>query len=350
MAHSSGISLSEELIQQFKTIDRSGDTRFIKAVVGEDSISFDVLEKGTSNFDADLDLVLPHLDDNEPCLILFRTNSRNGIGYKWILFTYIPDTSKVRQKMIYSSTKVHFKEIFKTSIQSEVCGTTKSDFGRSGYNSYLTHKSSPNPLTEVEKIKQREREYASDYKRAAPVGMAGLTDKKAVNFPTDESVITALKDMTNKGKNYVKLGLNEACTNIILEETKDISLDELSSNVPIDKPAFHYLRSDYSMGSIQKSSYIFVFSCPDGSGDTKSTPVKQRMMYSTSKNSVVKLMKDLNVEINLKIEINSPKDIDVKEIQSQLKRPSYHSSPSFNPTSPYLSYASNQRPFKNYQY
>ena len=135
MSHSSGIELSDGLIDQFKKMDSTGEGRFITAVIEEEFIVVKAVEKGTSDFDADLDLVLNYLVDGEPMYVLFRTETRDEMTekYKWLLFAYIPDKSKVRLKMLYSSTKARFRTVLGgTVFQYEIHGTHFSDFGKAG--------------------------------------------------------------------------------------------------------------------------------------------------------------------------------------------------------------------------
>lgn len=40
--------------------------------------------------------LLPLLDDQEPCYILYRLDSQNALGYEWIFISWSPDQSPVR--------------------------------------------------------------------------------------------------------------------------------------------------------------------------------------------------------------------------------------------------------------
>lgn len=50
-------------------------------------------KKWDQEFDA---LVLPLLEDDVPCYILYRLDSSNNQGHEWILLAYSPDKSSVR--------------------------------------------------------------------------------------------------------------------------------------------------------------------------------------------------------------------------------------------------------------
>ena len=88
MSHSSGIELSEELVNKFKEMNQNGQGRYIKAEIEEDKIVIKKVEEGSDSFDNDLDLVLNDLVDACPSYFIFRTEQKDTMtnGYKWILF------------------------------------------------------------------------------------------------------------------------------------------------------------------------------------------------------------------------------------------------------------------------
>lgn len=50
-----------------------------------------------------------------------RLDSKDNAGYNWLLFTWSPDNSPVRQKMLYASTKATLKKEFGAAqIKEEV--------------------------------------------------------------------------------------------------------------------------------------------------------------------------------------------------------------------------------------
>lgn len=49
------------------------------------------------SWDQDYDhFLLPLLDDQEPCYVLYRLDSQNALGYEWIFISWSPDQSPVR--------------------------------------------------------------------------------------------------------------------------------------------------------------------------------------------------------------------------------------------------------------
>lgn len=78
--------------------------------------------------------VMPQLEENQPCYILFRLDSKNASGYEWLFISWSPDTATIRQKMLYASTKATLKQEFGTGqIKEEIHGTVLSDITLEGY-------------------------------------------------------------------------------------------------------------------------------------------------------------------------------------------------------------------------
>lgn len=64
-------------------------------------------------------------------MILFhrRLDSKSDIGYDWLLISWIPDDSTIRQKMLYASTKATLKQEFGNAcIKEELHGSSQVRF------------------------------------------------------------------------------------------------------------------------------------------------------------------------------------------------------------------------------
>lgn len=78
------------------------------------------------SWDKDFDkLIVPLIEENQPCYILYRLDTKNTSGYEWLFVSWSPDTAPIRQKMLYASTKATLKQEFGTSqILDELHGTS----------------------------------------------------------------------------------------------------------------------------------------------------------------------------------------------------------------------------------
>lgn len=60
------------------------------------------------SWDQDYDgFLLPLLDNQEPCYVLYRLDSQNAQGYEWIFISWSPDLSPVR----FSATSAASKQM-----------------------------------------------------------------------------------------------------------------------------------------------------------------------------------------------------------------------------------------------
>jgi len=60
-----------------------------------------------------------HTQDDVPCYILFKMDSSTKDG--WLLANWVPENAKVRQKMLYASTRATLKkELGTAAITAEI--------------------------------------------------------------------------------------------------------------------------------------------------------------------------------------------------------------------------------------
>lgn len=77
----------------------------------------------------DLSLISSVLDADKPCYIVFRLPENTG---GWCLFCYVPDKSKVKEKMVYASSRSNLKQQLGANyFQDEVFGTVPVSVCRS---------------------------------------------------------------------------------------------------------------------------------------------------------------------------------------------------------------------------
>ncbi|MBN3311829.1 TWF2 protein, partial [Atractosteus spatula] len=130
--------------------NRIGDTR-------EEGLVLGASREPSRSWDRDYDaFVLPLLDAQEPCYVLYRLDSQNAQGYEWLFLSWSPDLSAVRQKMLYAATRATVKKEFGGGhIKDEMFGTVQEDICFQGYLRHMTSCSAPAPLTAAEQELQQ---------------------------------------------------------------------------------------------------------------------------------------------------------------------------------------------------
>jgi len=312
MSHSSGIPVSTRLRDAFGTAV-SGNTRIVKVQIQNEELVPVATKPASRDFNGDLSYVPDLLDiaTGVPSYLIVKTDSDTP---QFVLLCYVPSKSKVKDKMLYASTRSNLKQQLGANyFADEVFGDQPSDFSAEGYKHHCESKKVEAPLTEQEQIKQSQIESSEIYTGGASTYVHGVA------FPVDASATNAVKQLLNGSVNYVSVAIDCDNEKIICDKTeKGLTLDSLRSKLPIDEPRFHFFAYKHNHEGSQVTSYIYLFSCPDGSKGTKSAPVRMRMLYSSSKANVGDIIKANGGNIDARLEVNTGDEINEEELLNTL--------------------------------
>ncbi|XP_029682586.1 twinfilin-2 isoform X1 [Takifugu rubripes] len=255
------------------------------------------------SWDQDYDrFLLPLLDNQEPCYVLYRLDSHNAQGYEWIFISWSPDQSPVKQKMLYAATRATVKKEFGGGhVKYDIFGTAKEEICLLGYQHHVSSCSGPAPLTLAEQelqrikitegqVKQVKTEISVDSKHQTLQGLA---------FPLRESAKRALQQLAQKRINYIQLRLDVEKETIELVHSNPTETCDLPRSVPKDTPRYHLFLYKHSHEGDYLESVVFIYSMP-GYGCN----VKERMLYSSCKSRLLEeVERDYHLEIAKKLEI-----------------------------------------------
>jgi len=289
----------------------SNNKRAIKALIKDHQVVEVASTPISSNtWEHDIEVVQQHFEKDAACYILFRLDSQGPTGYHWVLMCYVPDLAKVKEKMIYASTRSNLKQqLGATYFTDEIFGTVPGDFSKKGYEHHITSKKVEAPLTEQEQIKHQEKTSGEIYSGGQSSYVHGVA------FPVDEKAIQAMKDLAGGSVNYVQISIDCDKERILLDHTATIGgFGDLAEQISITEPRYHFFAYAHQYEGADTTSFVFLYSCPDGSKNTKSAPVKMRMLYSSSKANVSNLLSAANAQIGAKFEINAADDVTEEQI------------------------------------
>lgn len=317
MSHQSGIQVSDDLSKLFADAVSNGDTRIIRVSIEKESLVPNGTTPAQGGFEADYKRSIEeYLDTTTPAYIFVRFDEKSSTGeYKWLFLCYVPDNAKVRDKMIYASTRATLtRELGDYRFTDSIYGTDKSEFTWDGYKKHLAHKAAEAPLTrreqELVEIKAAEAQTVSDYQ--------GTTTRKAftpgIAFPLTEKAIEALSQLTKAKKerssNFVSLHLDNE--KIDLDNTADVSINDLKNTITENAPRFTFYI--YENGS--KESLVFIYTCPS---DSK---IRERMLYSSSKANVINAAEsEASVKVIKKFETSDLSDLTSAYFAEELDNP-----------------------------
>jgi len=308
------VSVSPALSNQFGELLRNGGARILKVIIeNEQTLTPVTTVAGTGNWEKDFDLTKQLLDTKVPCYLLFRTDEKNAQGlYQFYILRHVPDNAPVRAKMLSSSTISTLKSTLGSNyFVDDIFGTSADDFSAKGFADYLKHKNASAPLSAMEELT------AEEIERGVFAGGAGTSSAYAhgVAFPVDDAVLNALDSLKNGQCNYVQVGVNVDSERIIHIESDTITIDDCKSKIPLNEPRFHFFNWEHEHEGENVSSIIFCYSCVlTGAKGQISAPVKQRMLYSTSKANVVSVAESRGLQIASRLEVNSVDEFSAAEI------------------------------------
>lgn len=284
---------------------RGGAVRLIKVSIQDEQLVLGAYRELEESWDQDYDrLLLPLLDDQEPCYVLYRLDTQNAQGYEWIFISWSPDQSPVRQKMLYAASRATVKKEFGGGhVKDELFGTAEEDVCLLGYQHHVSSCSAPAPLTRAEqelqrikitegRVKQVKAEISVESKHQTLQGLA---------FPLQDTARRALHQLAQKRINYIQLRLDIEKETIELVHANPTETRELPHRVPTDTPRYHFFLYKHSHEGDYLESVVFIYSMPG-----YSCSIKERMLYSSCKSRLLEDMaKDYHLEVAKKLEIEN---------------------------------------------
>lgn len=249
----------------------------------------------------DIETVGQYLEDKAPAYILFRLDEKTTQGFNWVFMCYVPDYAKVRDKMLYASSRATLrKALGDYRFVDEIFGTERKEFGLEGFSKFRVAKNAAAPLTEREEeiARMRKEESGSD---------VGITTKKShvhgVSLPVSDKAQQALESLRDGSVNYVQLSVNVANEDIDLEISKDVDVNDIAGLTPADHPRYHFFRYRHAFEDNTLEQIIFLYSCP------MSSKVKERMLYSSCKSAISALGVNIGLTIDKNAEVSETSEI-----------------------------------------
>ncbi|XP_030632336.1 twinfilin-2 [Chanos chanos] len=291
-------------LREFLAKARSGAVRLIQVLIRDEQLVLGAYKEPSQTWDREYDhSILPLLDPQEPCYILYRLDSQNAQGYEWIFISWSPDQSPVRQKMLYAATRATVKKEFGGGhVKDEMFGTVEEDVCLQGYLRHMSSCSAPAPLTAAEQELQRIRitevktEMSVENKYQSVQGLA---------FPVQDDVKRALRLLKERRINYIQLRLDTEKETIELVHTNPTEIGDLPSRVPTDTPRYHLFLYKHTHEGDSLESVVFIYSMPG-----YSCSIKERMLYSSCKSRLLdEVERDYHLEVAKKLEIDSGSEL-----------------------------------------
>jgi twinfilin-like protein len=297
MATLSVVQIPEEVSSAFANARASNNIRFLQISLNMSDETTPFLQlvhtqRATNSFANDFDSIVSQVTDPKlPFFFLVRLENPS----EWVLVWYVPDNSKVRQKMLFSSTVNHLKSTlgnqyligdYHTTSLSEL---SYKEFAKGWTHPSKRHEYNPDLLTEKERISEIERSGESNFSGPTKVGVHGL------DLPASDNVQRRVAKLAAKQVSHVGLTIDSEKEFISLITEQDATtIEQVRALVSPKEPSYHIF--------VYKQQTYFVYACPTQS------KVKQRMIYSATKSSILNYLANQGVKIDRNVEISDPED------------------------------------------
>ncbi|KAI3380314.1 hypothetical protein SNEBB_002745 [Seison nebaliae] len=333
--HQSGIQPDEQL-QQFLVQCKANSIRSFKVNITDTEMKLSEERPMKCSFDDDFnECVTSMIRVGEgPCYIFCRMDT-GQMEKNWLFISYMPEKSTVRDKMLHASSKATLKKAFGLSlINEELNIDKKSELTLAAYKKHLQSKNEPRPLTEREQ--QLNNINHSIYN-------CGMTAKRQtmqpLKFPLSSSASLAIDDYRNETVNYVEFEINIEKEVIELIRKEKIDPHQIPEHLPDDSARYVLVRFYHIHEKQMQNASIFLYYMPG-----YNCPVKQRMLYSSCKTSVIDYIQSKNVQIDRKMEVSDKSELTADMLYSDLHPPSEQSQhPSLQIRRPQLPTMNNNR-------
>uniref|UniRef100_A0A0K8SKP2 ADF-H domain-containing protein n=2 Tax=Lygus hesperus TaxID=30085 RepID=A0A0K8SKP2_LYGHE len=204
--------------------------------------------------------------------------------------------------MLYASTKATLKQEFGSAyITQELHATSPEDLSVVGIQK---QKDAPAPLSPAEE--EAKMSQLSDAMRLVGVNETKGNTLNSLAMPLVEAAKESLVSLSaSSDVNYVRLLIDIPNERIDVDMTAKVSNKEVGSYVPEDTARYHVLKFEYEHENTSKSALIFIYSMPG-----YSCPIKERMLYSSSKAPLIETVESiLGAKIDKKMEVDSGKEV-----------------------------------------
>lgn len=260
-------------------------------------------------------------------------SSEEAAKDQWLFVSWTPESSPIREKMIYASTKSTVKQEFGGgSIFADYFVSGAEDLSLEAVEKWIERKQhirdghiDLNELSlseqELQQVKLDEAALCADLLASAVT----LKDKNkslpSIEMPIADEAITALYDFKQGNSAYVQLSIDPKNETILLEKNEpassfDLSKRSISSLTPRDHARYHLVSFNHQHNKKQTKATLFIYSIP-----SSGCPVKERMLYSSVKNSLLQVIQEeskIGIVVDKRIETDDPAELKEKFLYDEL--------------------------------
>ncbi|KAK4057131.1 Twinfilin-1 [Microbotryomycetes sp. JL221] len=312
MAAQSGIRPSDQLLEAWSQTLSSADTRLIKLAIEQEQVVEKSRHDVQGSFEDDFSLFNDDniVDVTEPAYYLYRLEP--STDSQWIFYSFVPDEAPVRSKMLYASSRTTCARLLGDQrFITNLFATTRKELTHEAYVAHDKSQQADVPMSEREKemqqIQQAEAKERREGTFADPTRGRSMLDSG--NSATSSGAGAAIglpwsDEAEDCARKIVEDEIDQAQFEIDKERIIPVSLSPTSLSLPSSSPSYTIYR--HSKG------IVFIYCCP------ASSPIKSRLVYSSSASAAVSHAKSLGIDIIKKLETSDPDEVTDEYILQEL--------------------------------
>jgi twinfilin-like protein len=152
------LSIHADIAREFTNAQESKSTRIIKIRIVDEELRFDSLVPKHDDCNNDFTNTLFGFNEREACIALFCATDQIVDVQSWILVAWVPEGCRVRDKMLYASSREDIKTHLGASFfSSEYYANTFADLTWENYRQSLQRDFGEEILTEKERLIKEEK-------------------------------------------------------------------------------------------------------------------------------------------------------------------------------------------------
>ncbi|KAJ6608614.1 hypothetical protein B0H10DRAFT_2067383 [Mycena sp. CBHHK59/15] len=314
MSATSGIGVDPDLATHFSRAVDDRQTRFIKVSIRNEALVHDL--SVTSRGSLQDDLAQLHdsdtiIQDDTPAFLLTKLDDPPA---EWLVIYYVPDTAKVRDKMLYASSRASLLKSLGSSLFSDsLFATSRADLTPAAYAAHRRHVTAPQPLSAAEQeLADARAAERADGNLGAYQGSRTRTSHigKTIGMPWTPELEDAVKALNDGDDSILVVATIDLPTEtLVLYAATPTAPADVGAALPADGACYAF----YAWVQPARRDIIFIYSCPG------TCPVKPRMVYASGFNAVFLAAKGLVPALQTrKIETSTPTEIDEAFLRAEL--------------------------------
>ncbi|KAI2642736.1 actin depolymerizing protein [Xylaria nigripes] len=313
----SGISASAELVSKFNNLlSDTSQFALIITISSESLIPSITLPRSHPDFQGNLTQLTPYLKPDEPLYVILRRHENAPF---LVSVTYVPDAAKVRQKMLFASTRLTLvRELGSEHFRESIFTTTADELSPAGFERHDKHSELDAPLTEEERMLGEVKRLEAE--AGAGTGVREIHLSSTMNMPIEGNALDALTDLSQTdGRTLVMLKINSAneTVELVNNSSKPMSVNEAAQAISTSEPRFTFFRYRPSKTGAENKEVILFFYTNPATAGTKA--IKNRMIYPLQKRAVLTIAeKECGCAVEKKFEVEDPSEITEELVLEEL--------------------------------